>query len=102
MRPPFLSWEKIIDLRWSVLQTEDMSTVDDLRKVLQDFLAPELRTITAQLDSMEKITSAKFEAIETKMDARFDSLSSQVQEIKNLMEIEKRLTRLEGKQPVSQ
>jgi hypothetical protein len=79
-----------------------MSTIEDIRTVLQDFLAPELRTISARLDSIEKVTSVRFEAMETKMDARFDSLSSQIQEIKNLMEIEKRLTRLEGKQPVSQ
>jgi hypothetical protein len=79
-----------------------MSTVEDVRKALQDFLAPELRTISSRLDSMEKVMSAKFDAIETKMDARFDALSSQIQEIKNLMEIDKRLTKLEGKQQMSQ
>jgi hypothetical protein len=79
-----------------------MSTVEDIRQVLRDFLAPEFRTITAQMESMQAIASAKFEAIETKMDARFESLSSQVQEIKNLMEIDKRLTKLEGRQQVSQ
>lgn len=30
-----------------------MGTVEDIRQVIQDFLAPELRAISARLDSMD-------------------------------------------------
>jgi hypothetical protein len=33
---------------------ENMSVVEDVRKVLQDFLAPELRSIGTRMDALEK------------------------------------------------
>jgi hypothetical protein len=86
-----------------------MGTVDDLRKVLQDFLAPELRGITARLDALAQIMDARFDAVESRMDARFDSmsvstiarfdsLSNEIAQIKELIDVDRRLARLESKQ----
>jgi len=57
-----------------------MSVVEDVRQVIQDFLAPELRAMTARLDSFEKImdarfatVDAKFLALEQKLEFRFEA-----------------------------
>lgn len=55
----------------------DMGVVEDVRQVIQDSLAPELRTITARLDSIEKVMSAKFESVDTKL----ESLHKEIQSI---------------------
>jgi hypothetical protein len=51
-----------------------MSTIDDIRKVLQDFLAPELRTINARLDNV----SDRIKNLEEKMDLRFDAIMREI------------------------
>jgi hypothetical protein len=48
-----------------------MSVVEDVRKVLQDFLAPELRAVHASF----KAVDVRLDAIEEKIDARFDSVN---------------------------
>jgi hypothetical protein len=77
---------------------ESMSAVDDVRKAIQDFLAPELRTISARLDAIEKIMYVKFEAVEVKL----DSLSKQIQAVDNKLDIDRRLTKLEARQAATQ
>jgi hypothetical protein len=84
---------------------ESMSTVDDVRKEIQDFLAPELRTISARLDSIEKVMEVKFESMDVKFEAvevKLDSLSKQIQAVDNALDIERRLTKLEGRQAATQ
>ena len=44
-----------------------MSVVEDVRQVIQDFLAPELRALTARI-----------EALEVKMDSRFEALNARI------------------------
>ena len=44
-----------------------MSTVEDVRKAIQDFLAPELRTISARLDAIDQ----RFDSFTPEMNARF-------------------------------
>lgn len=89
-----------------------MSTVDDVRKIIQDFLAPELRTISARLEGLEKVMNVKFEsvdvklgamderlvAIDTKFGVKLDSLSKQIQGIDEKLDIDRRLTKLEARQ----
>jgi phage-related protein len=93
-----------------------MGSVEDIRKVLQDFLAPELRTITARLDALGQIMDSRFEAIESRIESlsvstnsrfdalnnmtnsRFDSISSEIAQIKELIDVDRRLSRLESKQ----
>ena len=44
-----------------------MGAVDETRKLVQDFLTPELREIKARLDALEQTVKIRFEAV----DARF-------------------------------
>ncbi|HXE06335.1 MAG TPA: hypothetical protein VN612_00475 [Acidobacteriaceae bacterium] len=100
-----------------------MSTVEDLRTVLQDFLAPELRTITARLDGIDQRFDglrsefgAKLETVDTKidglrtelgakletMDTKLVGLGVQIQDIKSSLELDRRLTKLESRQAATQ
>ena len=45
-----------------------MSVIEDSRKVLQDFIAPELRAVDARLAAVEK----RLENFERQVDQRFD------------------------------
>jgi hypothetical protein len=38
-----------------------MGVIEDVRQVLQDFLAPELREIRTRLDAMEEINRVRYE-----------------------------------------
>lgn len=78
-----------------------MSAVEDVRKAIQDFLAPELRTISARLDAIEKIMDVRFEGNGRKVasvEVKLDSLSKQIQAVDNKLDIDRRLTKLEAKQ----
>ena len=72
----------------------NMSVVDDMRKVLQDFLAPELRTITARLDGIEKVMAARFEAVDAKLDAVYNEIHG----ISDKLDLDRHLTKLESQQ----
>ncbi len=58
-----------------------MGTIDETRKLLQDFLAPELRAITAKLDSIDKRLDGadkRFERLELQIDHRFIDLERRI------------------------
>jgi len=83
-----------------------MSVIEDMRKVLQDFLAPELRAVHARLDAIEEKMEVRFSAIEEKMDTRFEMVNTRIMALdvkidglKTMLELEKRVERLEGRQP---
>jgi hypothetical protein len=50
-----------------------MSVIEDTRKLLQDFLAPELRELSARVDALEDRMNARFDSFEKSVDARFDA-----------------------------
>ena len=78
-----------------------MSVVEDVRQVLQDFLAPELRAVSARLDSIEKVMDARFGSVDVKfesIDVKFDALRTQIQGIGDKLDIDLRLIALESKQ----
>jgi uncharacterized protein YicC (UPF0701 family) len=97
-----------------------MSAIEDVRQVLQDFIAPELRAMNTRLDSIKSRFDTRLDAIENRLDTRlgaadrridavitimntrFDSLSTEVGQIKDMLDIDRRLTRLESKQSVTQ
>jgi hypothetical protein len=51
-----------------------MSVVDDSRKLIQDFIAPELRTISARLDALER----RFDEGERRAERRHDEVMSAI------------------------
>ena len=66
-----------------------MSAIEDIRQVLQDFIAPELRAMNTRLDSIESRFDTRLGAVDQRIDAvitimntRFDSLSKEVSQVK--------------------
>lgn len=82
-----------------------MSVVEDVRQVLQDFIAPELRAITSRLDALDAKIGIRIDALEQRFEdhnaimiTRFDSLTRDIAQVKEFLEIDRRLARLEAKQ----
>lgn len=71
-----------------------MSVVEDVRQVLQDFLAPELRAVAVRIDALEKVMNARFEA----NDVKLESIQKEIQTLTKSLDIDRRLAALEAKQ----
>ena len=54
-----------------------MSVVEDVRQVLQDFLAPELRALAVKIDAVDQ----KVDSLEAKMNAKFETVEAKLQTI---------------------
>jgi hypothetical protein len=67
-----------LNLRYTRANEEDMSVIEDTRRLLQDFLAPELRELSARVSSLEERMNARFESLEERMDNRFESLEERM------------------------
>jgi len=97
-----------------------MSVVEDVRRVLQDFLAPELRAITARLDAIDsrlgaqdKVLAAQEKTSDARQsemlsrvtaqdktaEARHNEILARIEGLKNSFEIDKRIEKLENRQP---
>ena len=85
-----------------------VSTVEDLRKVTQDFLAPELKVLAARLDAIETLMELRFSDFQRNVDQRFSNLdqkfkcgedlaSERPQVIMNALDLNRRLTQVETK-----
>jgi SMC interacting uncharacterized protein involved in chromosome segregation len=70
-----------------------MGAIEDTRKVLQDFLAPELRAISTRLDALEK----RFDDSDRRAERRHDEVMVAIRQVMDLNSIQQRLTRLEAK-----
>jgi Mg2+ and Co2+ transporter CorA len=68
-----------------------MGVVEDIRKVMQDFLAPELREISARLDALEK-----------KTDRQHEETMAAIRQIADYTMVLQRLTRLESQAQMKQ
>lgn len=66
-----------------------MSVIEDSRKVLQDFIAPELRAIAARLDALEKRLDDRFLSLEKRLDQfdhRIDRLDGRMDRLEQKIE----------------
>jgi len=73
-----------------------MGVIEDVRKVIQDTVAPDLKALTVKVEELEKRIDSKFQAVEHRFDdqrsyteKRFDSLErmlNQQQVINGLVE----------------
>ena len=70
-----------------------MGTVEDIRQALQDFIAPELRALTACIEAMDEKIELRFNAV----DIKFQSLRTEIAQVKELLDLDRRLARLESK-----
>jgi len=76
-----------------------MSAIEDTRKVLQDFLAPELRAISVRLDALEKRVDGvdrKLDDVDRRAEKRNDQVLTAIAGISEISEIRERLARLEA------
>ena len=51
-----------------------MSNVDDFRKLLQDFLAPELAAIKKQIDDQDKVSDARYQSAQSQYAAMMTNM----------------------------
>jgi hypothetical protein len=79
-----------------------MGAIDDTRKVLQDFLAPEMREIKARLEALEKRMDERFDSVENQAQQRHDALLMSLNSLANYNEVRERPARLESKEAVHQ
>lgn len=86
-----------------------MGAIEDTRKVLQDFLAPELRAIAVRLDALEKRmdgfehrTEKRFDDAERRADKQHEEVMSALRYVIDLTSIQQRLARLESKESAHQ
>jgi len=73
-----------------------MSVIEDTRKVLQDFVAPELRAISVRLDALEKTVGDN----ERRAEKRHEDVMGSIRQVLDLNSIQQRLARLESKESV--
>jgi tetrahydromethanopterin S-methyltransferase subunit G len=73
-----------------------MGAIEDTRKVLQDFLAPEIREIKARLDALETRMDDRFDAAERLAHQRHDAVIYEIRNLSDYNEIRDRLTKLEA------
>jgi hypothetical protein len=69
-----------------------MSVVEDTRKVMQDFLAPELRAIATRLDALEK----RYDDSDRRAEKRHDEVLTAIARMREIGDIRERLARLEA------
>ena len=88
-----------------------MSVVEEMRQVLQDFLAPELREIRARMDSIDKRLDSmdkRFDAQDKRIDTienangvRYQAIIQRLEQIQQSFAFDKRISILEAEKPRS-
>ena len=82
-----------------------MSVVEDVRTVVQDFLAPELRELKARVEALEKRMDDRFEHVERSFglmersaQARHEQVMLAIQQMTDYTTLAQRVARLESKE----
>jgi tetrahydromethanopterin S-methyltransferase subunit G len=84
-----------------------MGAIEDTRKGLQDFLAPEMRELKARLEALEKRMDERFAQVEKTMGERFDTaerraelrhemLLNSINHLANYNEMRERIAKIES------
>ena len=56
-----------------------MSALDDLRKLFQDLIAPELRAVVTRIDSLEKRLNERIGALDRRLDDNLKAINLRVE-----------------------
>lgn len=78
-----------------------MGTIEDIRKAFQDFLAPEVRSITVKVESLEKRMNERFDDAERQTSLKFDVLIKTIEALRAEIRSEFLLMRLHDQVEVS-
>jgi len=76
-----------------------MGVVEEVRQVLQDFLAPEMREIRTRLDSVDKrleMQDKRLDTIEDSNRVRFEAIVQRLEQIQQSFAFDKRISNLEA------
>lgn len=75
-----------------------MSVVDDLRKLLQDLVTPDLRALAVRVEHIEKSLAELRGEMRAQADATRDEVRAGVARIGEILRIEQRLSAVEDEQ----
>jgi tetrahydromethanopterin S-methyltransferase subunit G len=70
-----------------------MSAIEDIKQLLQDFLTPELRAVTARLDAVERLV----EANERRAEKRHEEVMQAIRQVSDYTAVINRLSQLEAR-----
>jgi hypothetical protein len=75
-----------------------MSVVEDVRTVIQDFLAPELRELKERVIALEKRMEDRFEGAERAAQIRQDQVMLAIKQLADYTTLAQRISRLESRE----
>ena len=75
-----------------------MSVIEDSRKILQDFIAPELRAISVRLDALEQ----RVDDNERRAEKRHDEVMASIRQVIDYNSIQQGLAKLESREAAHQ
>jgi outer membrane murein-binding lipoprotein Lpp len=78
-----------------------MSVIEDTRRLLQDFLAPELRELSARVDALEERMTARFDAADRLASERHAQTMQAIGRLADVYELRERVTRIEARERAS-
>jgi hypothetical protein len=82
-----------------------MSVVEDLRKLLEDLVTPDLKELRASLKANDESSKLRDDALSAKIDNKFELLSALIvanhATVMNALNLEKRIAAIEQKQGVA-
>jgi len=78
-----------------------MSAIEDTRKLLQDFLAPELRELSARVDALEARMDARFDSAERLASERHAQTMQAIGRLADVYELREPITRIEARERAS-
>ena len=64
-----------------------MSAIDDIRKLLQDIVSPDLKALDARVTALDKKVDLRHDALDKKIGLTRDLILAEIREIKASMEI---------------
>ncbi len=88
-----------------------MSFVEDLRKLLQEIVTPDLKALEAKVAALDKKIDLRADALDDKIDLTRDLLLAEIKaptamlietraSLERSLDLDRRLSRIEGERPV--
>jgi hypothetical protein len=86
-----------------------MSAVDDIRKLLQDLVTPDLKSLQVRVEALDAKMDAGFKTLDSKIDLTRDlllvemkvmqaSMETNIAKLNNSLELERRVAKIENAQ----
>jgi tellurite resistance protein len=75
-----------------------MSVIEDTRKLLQDFPAPELKELSSRVDSLERRIEERFNSSERLAAERHNQVMEAISRLADFYDLRERVTRIEARE----